>query len=287
VAINRTIVVFQSATLNATFDIQESLPNAATAENKVLALNQNSSTDISEAVTAIREALGEAGDGVGEGDVAIRGAAVKGSSATNYSVSVTASIFLYIPKGVHRRDVDAGAAGGTLKNGSSRRMLQQWPRAQKALSWLSNTPSISDISRHGHLHQERSHIPHDIQSYGLYPVVKGEACMANKVTSDAKCAATKVDNVNVAWGPGRHGIAAPHKRSLLATTLLDSLAAVAGAASTAGATDVVLAPEGTAEVDHVAVRRPISTIMLASTLELSSLTSISVTGILIRDAVLV
>ena len=266
--VNRTVVVFQSATLNATFEIFKGLPNAASADIRALALNQNSSTDVAEAVAGVREALGDAGNGVADGDIVIRTAASKQQDSTNYSVTVDATIFLYIPKGVHLSDVDP--ANAAVQGGGGRRLLQYRFEGPLVASWSSNMLNDSNASRQAEqLLQQLSRPLGPNQSRCLSAASKKETLAASRATplGEVCAAAPARSNVGGTDGPVWETAAVSPRRSLLATSLAHSLAAAAAAASSSGASGVVMAAEGTADVDQVAVRD--LTVHLASVVHVS------------------
>jgi hypothetical protein len=119
----RRLVVYQSALLTSSFVLYEGLTNSSQVDAIVANAANASSAEGADVVALILSRLGIASAGLDAGDVQVLSASATQVDATNYSVAVNASIHVFSPVGVHRKDIQVAAAGAGAAAGGRRRLL--------------------------------------------------------------------------------------------------------------------------------------------------------------------
>ena len=172
-AVNRTIIVYQSAALTASFPLYQNFSDANAAKAKAATISSNSSPLLADAVAGVQAAMGVAGEQVEAGDVVLHEAQVAQAANGLFSVFVNATVYMYLPKGVHHNAVEqsilttsagvaganatvAAAGGGLHRRGLLQDNYQDQPPSDDHASLGLPEGGIGTARIHGNEQESRS-----------------------------------------------------------------------------------------------------------------------------------
>lgn len=118
----RQLYVYQAAAITAPFTIFSGLTNFSYVLETVSGLRNASLPVYTEGVKQVISRLGPKAEQVDPGDVDITGPAYTQHAPQNYSVALNATVYLYLPKDVHRQDI-LSSASGSSKASAGRHLL--------------------------------------------------------------------------------------------------------------------------------------------------------------------
>lgn len=116
----RRLVVYQSVLLTSSFMLYEGLANSSRVDAIVANAANSSSIEGADAVSLILSRLGPAAAALDASDVQVLSVSATQVDAANFSVAVNASIHVFSPAGVHRKDIQATAAAAGAAAGQRR-----------------------------------------------------------------------------------------------------------------------------------------------------------------------
>jgi hypothetical protein len=140
VAATRQLYVYQAATITASLAAYSSLSTQSQADELVAGLRNTSLPSYTTGVGNIIGKLGSLASQLEPGDVELATPTTMQHGPQNYSVQVTAKVYLYLPKGVHRLAVAAFTKSLVASSG------RHFRQAQRQL--MATEPTT-----HGHMHR--------------------------------------------------------------------------------------------------------------------------------------
>lgn len=106
----RQLYVYQSVAITTTLAAYTDLPTLAQAQGLVADLRTKNSAGYTTGVQNVISRMGSLASGLEPGDVDLAGPKAMQQGPQNFSVQVNATVYLHLPKGVHRPAVQAFAA---------------------------------------------------------------------------------------------------------------------------------------------------------------------------------
>jgi PKD repeat protein len=133
-SVDRQLIVYQAASYSASLVLFKDLANATAAAEIAAGLTNSSSEHYAAGAAAVLAALpSDVAANMQPTDVVVNGASVLQQAVQGFSVVANVSIYLFVPSGVHKQDLDSfkasvanAAATATIGAGAKlRRLLQQ------------------------------------------------------------------------------------------------------------------------------------------------------------------
>jgi hypothetical protein len=107
-SIDRQLIVYQAASYSATLTLYKDLANTTAAAEVAAGLTNSSSEHYAAGAAAVLAALSsDVATKMQPTDVVVDGASVVQQSAQGFSVVANVSIYLFVPSGVHKKDLDS------------------------------------------------------------------------------------------------------------------------------------------------------------------------------------
>eukprot|EP00879_Flechtneria_rotunda_P033240 GHRR01036794.1.p1 GENE.GHRR01036794.1~~GHRR01036794.1.p1 ORF type:complete len:1082 (+),score=385.26 GHRR01036794.1:389-3247(+) len=122
VTAEHTLIVYRAGSISASFVACKDLTSQQSASSLAANLLHTSSQPYADLVAMLKANFGDVGAQLEASDVVVTKAQSVQVAASNYSVVVNATIYVYMPAGLHKKDV-ASAAQPVLDSGGRRHLL--------------------------------------------------------------------------------------------------------------------------------------------------------------------
>jgi hypothetical protein len=161
VTASRQLYVYQAATITASLAAYSGLSSQSEADGLAAGLRNTSMPSYTTGVENIISKLGSVASQLEPGDVELTAPTTVQHGPQNYSVQVTAKVYMYLPKGVHRLAVAAFAKslvanpGGRVR-GAQRQLLATEPKMHGHMHRVANVGSLQPLADGGRIGSSHS-----------------------------------------------------------------------------------------------------------------------------------